>query len=67
MVYHAVTKACISNGFLASTVNAVSCCKSCKGYGEGYFLAGCHIRGNKLPVITFECITYIKVRMSLSS
>lgn len=35
MVYHAVTKACISNALQVLAVNAVSCCKSCKGYGKG--------------------------------
>lgn len=29
-------KACISNALRVWAVNAVSCCKSCKGYGKGY-------------------------------
>lgn len=33
-------KACISNGLRVWAVNAVSCCKSCKGYGKGYEKSG---------------------------
>lgn len=29
-------KACISNALRVLAVNAVSCCKSCKGYEQGY-------------------------------